>query len=278
MQSTLLNSTSQPAKQPWQLQMFRRSLKKQLKLEALLKMTGDVSGKKCLLITCGDNTGALNWHFRAHGGDWSWADVTAENLGEMEAFLGEPVQQITVGQFAFAADQFDCVVAIDVLEHLPDDQPFLRELDRILKSTGQAVVTVPNGDPHLLANRIKWQLGMTPEVYGHTRAGYTIAQLQTSLRQAGLNPMNSGGYSRFFTEMLELAINFGYVFVLSRKQQNEGQIAPTSAGELKTHGLAYRLYGLAYPLMRLISNLDRLLPASTNNAVIVTAKKSGGVA
>jgi SAM-dependent methyltransferase len=262
-------------KSPWQLEMFRRSLKKQLKLKALLEMVGEVSGQECLLLTCGDNNGALNWYFREHGGRWSWGDTTNENLSEMSDFLGETVHHVPWDQFPFADNRFDCVVAIDVLEHLAADQPFLLELRRVLKTNGKTVVTVPNGDPALLANRIKWRVGMTPEVYGHTRAGYTVAELETSVAQAGLRPLAHGGYSRFFTEMVELAVNFGYVFVLSRKKggATQGQIAPTTAGELKTHGLAYRMYGLAYPIMRLISRLDGLLSPKSDNAVIVAAAK-----
>jgi len=257
--------------------MLRRSLKKQLKLEALLAMLGDVNGKECLLVTCGDNNGALNYHFRAHGGHWTWGDVQPDNLAEMSRFLGDPVHHVPAAAFPFADHQFDCVVSIDVLEHLAGDQPFLRELRRVLRPQGTALVTVPNGDPTLLANRIKWRVGMTPEIYGHTRAGYTVAELSAALSRAGFAPIAEGGYSRFFTEMMELIINFGYVFVLSRQKNKptEGQIAPTTAKELKTHGLAYRLYGLAYPFMRLVSRLDSLLSARSNNAVIVAARPGG---
>jgi SAM-dependent methyltransferase len=259
--------------QPWQLQMFRRSLKKQQKLDALLAALSDVRTQQCLLVTCGDNNGALNWHFRAHGGHWTWGDVVGENLAEMSEFLGEPVLHTPEDDLPFGNGQFDCVVSIDVLEHLDEDQPFLCELRRVLRPGGRIVVTVPNGDPKLLANRIKWHLGMTAEVYGHTRAGYTVEELRDSMQQAGFVPVGHGGYSRFFTEMMELIINFGYVFVLSRKKGNAdpGHIAPASSGELKTHGAAYRLYSLAYPMMRLVSKLDRLLPTQTNNAVIVSA-------
>lgn len=258
---------------PWQLTMFRRSLKKQLKLDALLKLMGRVDGQNCLLVTCGDNNGALNYYFREHGGHWTWGDVAAENLDEMSRFLSEPVQHVPDGRFPFPNDHFDCVVSIDVLEHVDDDQPFLREARRVLRPDGRLLVTVPNGDPKLWANRLKWRLGMTPEVYGHTRAGYTVAELQTAVQTAGLHPTGSGGYSRFFTEIVELTINYGYVFVLSRKKggAEPGHIAPTTSGELKTHGAAYRLYSLAYPLMRLVSKLDALRPARTNNAVIVVA-------
>jgi ubiquinone/menaquinone biosynthesis C-methylase UbiE len=261
---------------PWQIEQFRRSLKKQLKLEALIEFEGNVSGQDCLLVSCGDNNGALNWYFREHGGRWTWTDVEGNNLAEMGALLGDEVYHISDSNFPFADNQFDCVVSIDVLEHLHDDQSFLHEVRRVLRPGGRAIVTVPNGDPKLLANRIKWHVGMTPEVYGHTRAGYTIPELQDSIERAGLNSINHGGYSRFFTEMVELLINYGYIFVLSRKEDGTeaGHIAPTTSGELKTHGAAYRLYSLLYPIIRMISRMDILLPAENNNAVIVTALKS----
>ncbi len=264
---------------PWQLQMFQRSLKKQQKLAALLQMLGRPAGdEQCLLLTCGDNNGALNYYFREHGGCWVWGDVQAENLGEMSAFLGEPVYHVPQAAFPFEDERFDVVVAIDVLEHLADDQPFLHEVARVLYRSGRAIITVPNGDPRLLANRLKWRVGMTPDVYGHTRAGYTVPELRAAMEQAGLQPLADGGYSRFFTELVEFIINFGYVFVLSRKKQGNGYeagtaIAPTTAGELKQHGAAYRLYSLAFPLLRLISKLDHLLPRSGVGAVIVSGEK-----
>jgi len=260
---------------PWQIEMFRRSIKKQQKLTALLELLGETRDKKCLLVTCGDNNGALNWYFREHGGDWTWADVSGENNDQISKLLSEPVHVFKDDDFPVSDGLFDRVVSIDVLEHLPQDQPFLRELKRVLKPGGKAVVTVPNGDEKLLANKIKWRLAMTPEVYGHTRAGYTVLELSDALRRSGLEPRATGGYSRFITEMIELVINFGYVRVLAKKRggAQPGHIAPVSAGELKTHGLAYKVYSLLFPIARAISLLDRLLPARTNNAVIVSAYK-----
>ena len=260
---------------PWQIKMFQRSIKKQQKLRALLELLGDATSKKCLLVTCGDNNGALNWYFRQHGGEWTWADVSGENNDQISRLLDEPVYAYKEDGFPVPSEHFDCVISIDVLEHLKHDQPFLGELKRVARSGGNVIVTVPNGDPKLLANRIKWRLGMTPEVYGHTRAGYTISELSDALRTAGLEPRDTGGYSRFLSEMIELAINFGYVRVLAKRHggAQPGHIAPVSAGELKRHGLAYRIYSLIFPIARALSLLDRLLPARTNNAVIVSARK-----
>jgi len=265
----------QPNHLPWQITMFRRSIKKQQKLKALLELLGETTGKKCLLVTCGDNNGGLNWYFRQHGGEWTWADVSGENNDQISRLLSEPVYAFKEDDFPVPGGQFDCVVSIDVLEHLRQDQPFLRELKRVLKPGGKAVVTVPNGDERLLANKIKWRLGMTPEVYGHTRAGYTISELSEALRKSGFDPQKTGGYSRFVTEMIELVINFGYVRVLAKKRggAQPGHIAPVSAGELKTHGLVYQIYSLIFPIAWTISLLDHLLPMRTNNAVIVSAQK-----
>jgi hypothetical protein len=62
-------------KKPWQLAKFQQSLKKRQKLQGLLKYLSCETDQKCLLITFGDNDGALNWHFRSNGGCWSWGDL-----------------------------------------------------------------------------------------------------------------------------------------------------------------------------------------------------------
>lgn len=272
-----MNKSHQSQSKPWQLEMFQRSLKKQQKLKALFRLLNNFDGMKCLLITCGDNNGALNWHFRSKGGAWSWADLSDENLEQMRDLLAEYVHHANPDKLPFGDAEFDCVVSIDVLEHLQHDQPFLLEIHRILKPDGVFIVTVPNGDPKLLANQVKFRIGMKPEKYGHTRAGYSLSELEEVTLKAGFVPAGYGGYSRFFTEMIELIINYGYVYILSRKKTDisEGHIAPTTIGELKTHGTAYRLYSLAFPMLKAISFLDVLLPASTNNAVIIKATKPG---
>ena len=63
---------------PWQLRIFSKSLKKKQKLHLLLRQIGDGAGKKCFLVTHGDNNGALNYHFRANGGHWTWVEYKEE--------------------------------------------------------------------------------------------------------------------------------------------------------------------------------------------------------
>jgi len=41
---------------------------------------------------------------------------------------------------------FDCVVAVEVLEHVEDDRAFVKEVHRVLKPGGAFLMTTPNGD------------------------------------------------------------------------------------------------------------------------------------
>ena len=41
---------------------------------------------------------------------------------------------------------FDCVVAVEVLEHVEDDRSFVREVRRVLRPGGTFLLTTPNGD------------------------------------------------------------------------------------------------------------------------------------
>ena len=42
---------------------------------------------------------------------------------------------------------FDVVICCDVLEHVPDDRAAMREIHRILRASGTAILTVPQMDP-----------------------------------------------------------------------------------------------------------------------------------
>ena len=54
---------------PWQLDMFRKGLKKNLRLQSLRRLLDDLApDERCLLLTCGDNNGAMNYFLREIGG------------------------------------------------------------------------------------------------------------------------------------------------------------------------------------------------------------------
>lgn len=263
---------------PWQLKMFNRSLKKKMKVAALARLFPVLANRTCLLLTCGDNNGAINYRMRQMGGLWTWADFEAQGIPGMEELLGEPVIKLdreTV-VLPFPNDDFDLTVCIDVHEHLDDPLPVTRELARVTRPGGTVIVTTPNGNEKKLAVRIKKAIGMDAKAYGHCRTGFDVPDLRRLTAAAGLTFRNSGSYSRFFTEMLELAINFLYVKVLAKKSRapvEAGTIAPVSRNQLNAVKKSYRLYALLYPVFWLVSRLDYLIAFTRGYAVVVETVK-----
>ncbi len=275
-----------PTQEPWQLRLFRKTLKKKQKVALLLDHLGQPDpGDRILLLTNGDNNGAMNYRFRQRRARWTWGEFEAGSIPEMQAFLGEPVVHVSPDRLPFDDGFFDTVIVIDVHEHLEDPSPLNAEILRIVRPGGRAIVTVPNGDTRRPALRVKRALGMTKEVYGHVRDGYTIPELTEMLGSVGFCPLRSSSYSRFFTEMVELALNVAYVKVLSRKggkgpgdgHEGHAPIAPSSAEQMKKVEKTLKMYGAIYPFCRAVTALDDLLlPFTTGYAVTVEFAKPAG--
>ena len=256
--------------------MYSRSLKKKMKVKALKKFLGADPDRKCLLITCGDNNGAINYHLGRSGGDWQWAEFEGETKAEMEQLLAAPVHILDkeTCRLPFADNAFDLLVSIDVHEHLRKPELLAAEFFRVLKPGGRAVVTTPNGNERKLVVRMKRWSGMDNLEYGHVRTGFDIPDLEALLAAAGLRPVRSGSYAKFFTESLELLLNWTYVKVLNRRRQAPGGgISPSSLKKLESVKKSYRLYAFLYPFFWLFSRLDGLLFFSRGYAVIVEARK-----
>ena len=273
--------------------MFRKGLKKRQRLKALKRLLQPIQpGERCLLLTCGDNNGAMNYFLRELGGAWSWADLEDHAIAEMAALLGDPVALVREDSIPFADGAFDRVVAIDVHEHVDDPSIVSLELARVLKPGGQMIVTTPNGDERKLAVRIKNLVGMSKEAYGHKRVGLTAPEIEALMTGSSVRPKSRLWFSRFFTEMLELSINFMYVKVLRKeaakpaeaasatKQHGEGEddhdhdhdhaeIAPATAEQLRSVKTSYRIYSLIFPFYWLVSQLDHLIFFTDGYCVMV---------
>jgi SAM-dependent methyltransferase len=198
-------------------------------------------------------------------------------IREMSAFLGEEVHAARPDRLPFEDGAFARVVVIDVHEHQIDLVPINREIARVTAPGGLAIVTTPNGDTRLPVAVLKRWIGMGPAEYGHVVQGYRFEELESMLRRFELKPQRRGAYSKFFTELVELAINFAYVKFLSRKKKGPdvpaGTIAPTSAEQLRAVERTYRIYSMIYPFVRAFSALDVLVPGSGGYAVAVAARK-----
>lgn len=82
----------------------------------------------------------------------------------------------TAERLPFAGQSFDAAIALDVLEHLDDDVAGAREIHRVLRPGGAAVVFVP-------AFSVLWGQN---DVRSHHRRRYRKEDLARTLRAAGL--------------------------------------------------------------------------------------------
>jgi ubiquinone/menaquinone biosynthesis C-methylase UbiE len=89
--------------------------------------------------------------------------------------LGQ-VRQGSVCAMPFADGSFDFVVATDIIEHVEDDSAALREVARVLKDRGKALITVP-AFPSL------WGL---QDILAHHKRRYRMQSLLKKMEQAGL--------------------------------------------------------------------------------------------
>lgn len=259
----------------WQLELLSRSLKKQQKLSLLRKQIETLPGRKRLLITHGDNNGALNYRFREWGGEWSWMEMEGDSIPTIQDLLGESVLPARPEALPAEDGAFDVAVSVDVQEHLENPGAFLRELVRITRPGGHVVVTTPNGNPWKPVSILRRAVGMRKEKYGHVVHGFDVRQHRQMLCEAGLIPVASGSYSGFFTESIELGINFAYTTLLPRARtgRKSGEIAPSTRARLEAVDKQYRLYSMVYPLLNAMSKLDILLPLGEGYAVSLVARR-----
>jgi len=77
------------------------------------------------------------------------------NLGINETIVEEvKKRRSNIEEFVFGdmtrsdipSDSYDLVVAVEVLEHVEEDEKFLSEVNRVLKPNGRFLMTTPNGD------------------------------------------------------------------------------------------------------------------------------------
>ena len=240
--------------EPWALALFRRSVLKQRKLAEIVAMLGPTEGLRCLDL--GSDNGVVSLLLRRRGGRWASADLTAEAVASIRELVTDDVHQVERARLPFADAAFDRVVVVDMLEHVADDEAFAAELARVTKPRGRLIVNTPHPKDTAL-RRMRHAIGQTDEKHGHLRPGYTPESL-AALLSPRFTLDRHRTYSRFFSEAVDIAINWG-MERLGKKSSTKGMVV--TASDLQRHRKAFRAYSLLYPAVWLISRLDGLIPS-----------------
>jgi len=259
-----------PGGEPWAVALFRRSVLKQRKLAEIERALGAPGERRCLDL--GSDNGVVSLMLRRAGGRWASADLTDEAVASIRGLVGEDVHRLEPAgdRLPFADGEFDAVVVVDMLEHVEDEAGFVRELARVTRPGGRLVINTPHLKRTLL-RRVRHALGQTDEKHGHLRPGYTPARL-AELLGGGFRLESSRTYSRFFSELVDTAINLA-VERLGKRGSRKGMVV--TGGDVAKHRKLFRAYSLVYPFVWLVSRLDHLLPWASGYMLIARAERTG---
>ncbi len=251
----------------WAVALFRRSVLKQRKLAEVARMLGPTAGLRCLDL--GSDNGVVSLHLREGGGSWASGDLTEEAVGSIRSLVGGDVHLVRGDRLPFPDASFDRVAVVDMLEHIPDEVAFARELARVTKPGGLLVVNTPHLKRTAL-RRLRHALGQTDEKHGHLRPGYTPERLRELLGPA-FEIERQRTYSRFFSEAVDTAIHWG-MQRLGKESSAKGMVV--TGDDLARHRKLFRAYGAIYPIVWAATRLDTLVPASGYMLIAALRRRS----
>lgn len=248
----------------WARALLARSVTKREKLHRIEAALGPTRGSRCLDIGSGD--GVVSLLLRERGGTWHSADLAGGRIAGMREVLENRVHPLTAGdRLPFPDASFDVAVVIDLLEHLEDDRALVEELARILGPGGRLVVNVPYRCPAAWINRLRHAVGLTDARHGHVRPGYTEEDV-VRLLGPEFSVMTTDRYSHAPLELLDVALN------VAGGPRVDGRGTRRSA--FGRRDLGFRLLGLATPILKLVTLLDRALPWPGAYKLVATARRA----
>lgn len=150
-----------------------------------------------------------------------------------EIFSGEVKKGYLPDQVPFPHGSFSLITALDVIEHIEQDQQSLKTLYDLLRPGGQAVVTVP-------AYQFLWS--KFDEINEHKRR-YTLKELREKLQQAGFKVEKIS----YFNSLLFPLVLF--VRMLNKLLGRDGASDIELPGE-KMNTLLGKIFGLEVAVLR----------------------------
>ncbi len=155
----------------------------------LIKLYGPPPGNVSILdIGCG--TGKLSEELIKYG-DVISIDKSAEAVKFCEQRGLKNIIEISIEDYK-TDEQFDCVIALDVLEHCQDDQKAIKKIYEILKPSGIVIIFAP-------ALKMFWG---KRDIISHHFRRYDYNGLANKFREAGFEILTQSYFNFFLSPLI----------------------------------------------------------------------------
>jgi SAM-dependent methyltransferase len=187
------------------LREYRQTLPQRLEVEAVVRAMSISPASELAALDVGMPNPAMSLLLRQRGGVWTSVARDAAAARAATAALGTPVAVLPPeGALGFEDRSFDwVVVALGVLTSMTDAEGFIHECHRVLKPTGQLILSTQRLKPFSMVNLVRRASGETAEQRGNIRLGYTEKEL-FGLLKTGFDVLAMQSYSRLFVEMVRI--------------------------------------------------------------------------
>lgn len=237
----------------WQEKLFKRSVRRQMRLREIKELIGITTNQNCLEITAGD--GMISARLRDGGGRWKTLVLSNDVKTALDWFIPDQVEvmQDTIKE---ADGTFDLVVIVDALERVRDDYAFIKECHRVLKSDGRLVVTAARKMLCLGTCPLRSMLGLSWRAKGLERPGYTSGEFFEVLKD-GFDVPETDSYSTCCIELPGLLCEAAANKLLGGLYNMPGENTGT---EEFYHYTKLNIFAtLVYPLMWVLAKLEEKL-------------------
>ena len=88
-------------------------------------------------------------------------DINKLYIAKAKSLIGDKrviIKIASIESLPFSENTFDCVISSEILEHIPDVDKGLKEINRVLKPGGTLLITVPNNNFPFFWDPLNWIL------------------------------------------------------------------------------------------------------------------------
>lgn len=216
-------------------------------------------GGRLLEMGCGSAyfATALRRHLPSTTFQYHGVDIEPDAVAVAQQFVkgDDVVKAGSVMDLPYQDDYFDSIIYLDVIEHVQDEKKSLLEAYRVLKKGGTLVLSTPNSAAPFTDTFLCEYMHDHGHMANH-RSGFTAAELENLLTNAGFK-VEQVGYSNFLlSEILITITKLGYRLKKPKYNSQADVIGVSKSIAFQIHRL------LVFPIGYALGRLEEFLLSS----------------